>query len=170
MVFIGRQNFGWYRDKDTQLQNNIGIQISKIPVFSLTELTMRPGDRGRDRKAPGSGSEWPSGVSFGFSQSRAAVEEGLTPDPWLVGAAHLGFYLMYPAEVPFFCHPTKERADRNALTRIGIAKFKGHDVPEIFGPESGTDYRFPVVHERDKPAQDISPLLLHPDIHIRYGW
>jgi len=171
MVFISQQNSGNYPDNDTQCRkNDISHRVLKTPGFSFTFVSTYPCDLNEGQQVRFSGSERPSGVPFGFSKSRAAVKVGLTPDPWLVGAAHLGFYLMDTAEVPLFCHATKEWADRNALTRIGIAQFKRHGVPEIFSPESGTDYRFPVVHERDKPAQDISPLLLHPDIHIRYGW
>jgi hypothetical protein len=115
-------------------------------------------------------SERTSAVTVGFSQSPAAVEVGLTPDPRLVGAAHIGFDLMDPAEIALFCYTAQERADRDVLTVFRIAHLNRHNIPEIFRYEIGTLYRWAFFHERDKPAQDIGPVLFHPDIHIRYGW
>ncbi len=117
-----------------------------------------------------SGSERTSAVPVGFSQSPAAVEVGLAPDPRLVGAAHIGFHLVDPAEVPLFCYTAQERTDRDVLTRVRVTHLNRHNIPEIFRDEIGTLYRWAFFHERDKPAQDISPLLFHPDIHIRYSW
>jgi len=116
-----------------------------------------------------SGSERTSAVPVCFSQSLAAVEVGLAPDPRLVGAAHIGFYLMDPAEVPFFCYTAQERADRDVLTVVGIAHLDRDNVPEVFGQDLGTVYRCAFLHDRNKPAQDIGPPLLDPDVHIRYS-
>src|SRR4030042_3959667 len=113
-------------------------------------------------------SEWPPVLLSGFFQSPAAVEIRLSPDPRLVGAAHLGFYLMDPAEVALFCHAAQERADRDVLTRVRVAHFDRDNIPDVVSPESGTGYLVPILHERDKPAQDIGPFLLHPDVHICY--
>ncbi len=88
-----------------------------------------------------SGSEWTSAVPVSFCQGPAPVEVGLAPDPWLVGAAHIGFYQMDPAEVPLFCYPAQERADRDILTGVGIAHLNRHNIPEIFRNEIGTVYR-----------------------------
>lgn len=105
----------------------------------------------------------------GFPESPAAVEERFTPDPRLVGAAHLGFYLMDPAEVALFCHAAQKRADRDELTGVRVAHFDRDNITEIVSPESGTGYLGSILHERDKPAQDIGPFLLHPDVHICYS-
>jgi len=114
-------------------------------------------------------SEWPAMFLSGFVQSPAAVKVRLAPDPRLVGAAHLGFYLMDPAEVALFCHAAQERADRDILTRVRVAHFDRDNIPEVVSPESGTGYLVPILHERDKPAQDIGPFLLHPDVNICYS-
>ncbi len=105
----------------------------------------------------------------GFFQSPAAVEVRLAPDPRLVGAAHLWFYLMDPAKVALFCHAAQERADRDVLTRVRVAHFNRDNIPEVVSPETGTGYLVPILHERDKPAQDIGSFLLHPDVHICYS-
>ena len=105
----------------------------------------------------------------GFFQSPAAVEVRLAPDPRLVSAAHLGFYLMDPAEVALFCHAAQERADCDELTRVRVAHFERDNISEVGSSESGTGYLSPILHERDKPAQDIGPFLLHPDVHISYS-
>jgi len=106
----------------------------------------------------------------GPAKPLAPVKVRLAPDPWLVGAAHIRFHQMNPAEVPFFCHAAKERADSDIFTIIRITHLNRHNVPEVFGLKVRTVYRYAFFHERNKPAQDISPPLLHPDVHVRWCW
>ena len=65
-------------------------------------------------------SERPPALPIGTPDGMAPVEISLATDPWLIGSAHLGFYHMNPAEVPLFCHPAQERADRDILTGIRV--------------------------------------------------
>jgi hypothetical protein len=74
---------------------------------------------------------------------------------------------MDPAEVPFPGHPAQEGADRDILAGIGMAHAKRDNAPEIAGRQAGAGHGCPVLDERDKPAQDISPPLLHPDKDVR---
>jgi len=106
-------------------------------------------------------------VPVGFFQSLAPVEVRLAPDPWLVGATHIGFYQMNPTEVPCSPHAAQERADRDIIPSIGMAHFKRDNAPKVFNPEIDTFHRRTFLHECDKPAQDIDPPLFNPDVHIR---
>jgi hypothetical protein len=114
------------------------------------------------------GSERPL-VSRVFPETPALVEIRLAPDPRLVGAAHFWFDHMDPAEVPLFCNTAQEGADRNIFTGVGMAHLERNNAAEIFRFEDSTVYRCAFFHERDKPPEDISPPLFHPDIHIRYS-
>ena len=113
------------------------------------------------------GSERPAALPVSLQESRAAVEIGLAPDPWLIGAAHLGFYGMDSAEIPVPGHAAQEGADRDKLTGVGISHLERNNIPEIAGRETGAGNSSTVLHERDKPAQDFAPALLHPDIDVR---
>jgi hypothetical protein len=105
-----------------------------------------------------------------FIQGPATVEVRFAPDPRLVRAAHLRFYRMDPTEVPLSGNAAKKRADRDVIAGIGITHLKRENVPEVFGSKIGAVYRSVLFPECDKPAQDIGPALLDPDIDIRYGW
>lgn len=100
----------------------------------------------------------------------ASVEVRFAPDPWLVGATHLRFHQMNPTKVSLFCYTTQERTDCYIFTIIGITHFYRYNVSEVFRNESRTVYRRPFFHERNKPAQDISPPLLHPYVYVIGCW
>lgn len=112
---------------------------------------------------------YPAGLIC-FIQSPAAVEVRFAPDPRLVRAAHLRFYRMDSAEIAFSGNAAKKRADRNVIAGIGITHLKRENVPQVFGSEIGAVYGVVPFPECDKPAQDIGPALLDPDVDIRYGW
>lgn len=76
---------------------------------------------------------------------------------------------MDPAEVPLFCNTAQEGADRNIFTGVGMAHLERDNAAEIFRFKDSTVYRCAFFHERDKPPEDISSSLFHPDIHIRYS-
>ena len=53
------------------------------------------------------------------------------------------------------------------LTGVGVAHLDRDNVPKVFGPEIGAVNRSAaVLQKRNKPAQDISPPLINPDIHV----
>lgn len=102
-----------------------------------------------------------------FRKALAPVKIRLSPDPRLVGAAHIGFHLVDPAEVPLLCDTAEEWADRDILPGIGVPELERDNAAEIFGPEIDTLDRFALLHERNKPAEDIGPALFDPEIHVR---
>jgi len=143
--------------------------------FHPAGLMVFPAPDYRKRSTPlvESGHQYPSGsgmkgsVPFRLPQRLAPFEVSLAPDPWLVGAAHIRFYEMDPAEVPGFCHPAQERTNRHKISGIGIAHLERDHTSKVFGYEIETVYRRGGLPVCDKPAQDIRPSLLDPEIHIR---
>jgi len=102
-------------------------------------------------------------------ESLALVEVCLAPDPWLVGAAHIGFHRMDPAEVPCPGYPAEERAHGDVIPGVRVVHLDTDHIPKVFSPEVDTVYVYTVLHECDKPAQDISPALIYPNVQIRHG-
>ena len=115
-------------------------------------------------------SEGPPAFVVGLFECRTLVEIRLAPDPRLVCAAHVGFHGMDRAEVARLSYPAQERANGNIFPGVGVDHPDSYHIAKRFSPEAGTVYGYTVLHDRDKPAQDIGPLLLHPCVHIRYGW
>ena len=115
-------------------------------------------------------SERPPALPVNPFEGRTLVEIGLAPDPWLVSAAHLGFHCMNPADISYLFHAAQKGADRDVLTSIGMAHLERDYVPEISGRETGAGNGCTVLHECNKPAQDVGPPLLYPEEHVRLCW
>jgi hypothetical protein len=73
-----------------------------------------------------------------------------------------------PAEISLFSRAAKEWADRNVLPGFRMTHLHGNNISKVFCLDQDTVYLCIVLHERDKPAQDISPPLRYPDIYIGY--
>ena len=74
---------------------------------------------------------------------------------------------MDPAEISRLFHTAQEGADRDVLTGIGMAHLERDNVPEISGRETRAGNSSTILHECNKPAQDVGPPLLYPKEHVR---
>lgn len=115
-------------------------------------------------------SERPAAAVTGFLQGGAPVEERFAPDPWLVCAAHLGFYCMDTAEISLPAYPAQEGTDGDIPAGLRVAHLERDDTPEIFGMQGSAGYPAAIVAAGSEPAQNIRPALLDPGIDIRRCW
>ena len=67
-----------------------------------------------------------------------------------------------------FFGAAQEWADRDVLPGVRIPHLHGNNISKVFCLDQDTVYLCSVLHECDKPAQNISPPLLYPDIYVRY--
>src|SRR5512136_471046 len=74
---------------------------------------------------------------------------------------------MDTAEITRPCNPAQKRAYRDILPCFRVAHLERYYGTKVPGGERCAGHGCTILQESNKPAQDIGPLLLHPEVYIR---
>jgi hypothetical protein len=98
----------------------------------------------------------------------ALVKISLTPNPGLIGAAHLRLDTMYPADVIFSPVTAEERADREIIVGDWVSHFNHDKIIKLIGFEISAVHPGAIALTGEEVLQDVLPSLFDPTEEVLF--
>ena len=113
-------------------------------------------------------SRWPPALPVQLLFCLALVKIGLTPDPGLVGAAHLRLDIMYPADVFFSPVTAEERANGEIIVGDWVSHFHNDEIIKLIGFEISAVHPGAIALTGEEVLQDVLPSLFDPTEEVLF--
>jgi hypothetical protein len=107
---------------------------------------------------------------FPLLQSAAPVKIGLPPDPWLVRATHLRFYIVDTAGISRSSEASQKRTATKIIVVDRVAHLYGDEIPQLFRFQVSTVLPCAIVFACKKILQDLLSALFDPAEQVFSRW